>query len=283
MRFRFRKLYADLVAEDGTVCIVYVSWLDAWVIRARYAAVEVYGQDGGREILRARHAPRLDPERTGPDLRLDLHLPEGPFRLRFESVAGPWEPAPAIAAGALRWSVLSARARAVASWPGGTRADLHGVGYSDAVALDRPPRTLGLERLDWGRIHLEDETLVFTRLSTRRGLVWGRAARWRGGASDPEESDVALEPDARGLGLRIADGHAAPASLHLHPLRTLHDGLAFDATRIASPWTRAWTAALAGRTVETRWLSSAARSAERSVARGVALHERVYFGGSPPT
>lgn len=278
MRFRFRKLYADLVSEDGAVCIVYVSRLDAWGLRARQAAIELYRPDGTREIVSARRAPRLDLERLGSNLRLELDVPEGPFRLCFEPEAGPWEPAMGLRGlRGLRWRVLCARARAVGVWPRGHRDPLHGVGYADLVALDHPPRRLGLERLDWGRVHLERETIVFTRLSTRRGLVWGRAARWRRGAWRPEEGDATLEPDARGLALRLADGRATPARLYLRPERTLHDGSAFDPVRIPSPFTRALTMALAGRVDEARWLSRADGDVPEGGARGSALHERVDF------
>lgn len=275
MRFRFRKLYADVVAEDGTVGIVYLSWLEAWGLRTRYAAIELYRPDGRREILSARRAPRLDLERLGSNLRIELDLPEGPFRLCFEPEAGPWEPA--VAPQGLRWRVLCARARAVGVWSCGDRDPLRGVGYADLVALDHPPRRLGLERLDWGRVHLERETVVFTRLSARRGLVWGRAARWRGGAWRPEEGDATLEPDRRGLALRLADGRATPTRLYLRPERTLHDGSAFDPVRIPSPVTRALTIALAGRVHERRWLSRADGDVPPDGARRSALHEQVDF------
>lgn len=276
MSFRFRKLYADVVGDDGTVCIVYVSWLVAWGLRARYAAVELYAPDGRREILRARRAPRLEPERVASDLRLHIDLAEGPFCLRFEPEAGPWAPAPADGMRGLRWSVLCARAQAVAVWPRGGREPLHGVGYADAVALDRAPRRLGLRRLEWGRVHLGDESVVFTRLSTRRGLAWGRAARWHRGAWEARETDVTLHPDPRGLAVSLADGGAAPTRLHLRPVRTLHDGPAFDAERIRSPLTRALAVRFAGRAAETRWLSRSARDGEER-APGTALHERVHF------
>lgn len=282
MRFRFRKLYADLVADDGAVCIVYVSWLETWGLRVESAAVELYGPKGTREILRARAVAGLDPEQAGPDLRLRLELPEGRFLLRYEAEAGSWEPAPPADLDGLRWSVRAARARAVASWTGGRRRELHGLGYADAVALDRPPRSLGLERLDWGRAHLDGETVVFTRLSTRSGLEWARAARWRPGARQPDETDLDLEPRSRDLALRLHDG--APGSnacLRLRPIRTLHDGPAFDAARLPSPLARSLATALAGRVVETRWLSGAAWD-DGACGGALAVHEHVRFGGGPP-
>lgn len=277
MRFRFRKLYADVVAEDGTVCIIYVSRLEAWGLRVEHAAVERYGPNGEREIVRARCAAPLEPERAGPDLRLRLELPQGPFLLRYEAELGPWEPALAAELDGLRWSVRAARARAVARWPGGGGRELHGLGYADAVVLERPPRSVGLRRLDWGRGHLDGETVVFTRLSTRRGLEWARAARWRPGARQPEESDLAIEPGPRGLALRLRDGSAAPeARLCLRPVSTLHDGPAFDAARIPSRFMRAAAVALAGRVVETRWLSRAAWG-DGDGAGARAVHEHIRF------
>src|SRR5207244_12700079 len=46
MTFRFRKLYADVVSDDGTVTIVYLTWLELWGARFASAGVERYGSDG---------------------------------------------------------------------------------------------------------------------------------------------------------------------------------------------------------------------------------------------
>jgi hypothetical protein len=48
------KLYADLVADDGTVAICYLGRLSLGPFRRDYAALELYGPAGDRAVL---HAP----------------------------------------------------------------------------------------------------------------------------------------------------------------------------------------------------------------------------------
>src|SRR5437773_9886988 len=78
MTFRFRKLYADVVSDDGTVTIVYLTWLELWGARFASAGVERYGSDGGRDV---QHAPpqagQFNPDSVGDGTRV---APEPPNR-----------------------------------------------------------------------------------------------------------------------------------------------------------------------------------------------------------
>src|SRR2546426_5301913 len=93
MSFRFRKLYADVVSDDGPVTIVYLTWLELWGARFASAGVERYGSDGGRDV---QHAPpqawQFDPDSVGDGWGVRLELPSGDFELRYESALSSWRP-----------------------------------------------------------------------------------------------------------------------------------------------------------------------------------------------
>ncbi|CAN5909317.1 hypothetical protein BH23GEM7_BH23GEM7_21160 [soil metagenome] len=115
MAFRFRKLYADLVTEDGTVCITYLAWVEAWGMCSAFSGVELYSSAGTREVLRGL-APAAIPPPGGDGRPVELHLefPAGSFSLRFEPVHAPWRPAGQSPDAALDWSVRVPRAAVVA-------------------------------------------------------------------------------------------------------------------------------------------------------------------------
>src|SRR5207247_168499 len=107
MTFRFRKLYADVVSDDGTVTIVYLTWLELWGARFASAGVERYGPDGGREVQHARpQAWEFSPDSVGDGWGVRLELPNGDFELRYESALGSWRPSGDLPDPAMEWRGL---------------------------------------------------------------------------------------------------------------------------------------------------------------------------------
>ena len=273
MSYAFRKLYADLISEDGTVCVVYVTWLEALGLVLPYAGVEIYWPDGRREVLHAsRPPPSLDSRHPPDRLEFELELPGGRAKFAQRVVHGAWEPASPAACSGLTWSVLVGRAAAELRWlDDSKRPTLRGGSYADWVVLTRLTRRLGLASIEWGRIHFETRTQVFNRITLRQGLEWQRCAAWSGGAPD-ETADV-------GLAWTAGEAHltAGGAGVILAPARVLHDGSPLDAARIPNRAERLVASAMTGRSRETRWLSHA-RAVGDARDTGWALHEEVRFG-----
>src|SRR5437879_13093493 len=145
MTFRFRKLYADVVSDDGTVTIVYLTWLELWGARFASAGVERYGPDGSRDVQHARpQAWEFSPDSVGDGWGVRLELPSGGFELRYQSALSSWRPNGDLPDPAMEWRVLIPRASVVGRSGG---QELRGTGYSDWVELRRPPRLLGIRRL----------------------------------------------------------------------------------------------------------------------------------------
>ena len=81
--FRLEKLYADLITDEGELCIVYVTRTYLIGRCFEQCGVELYGADGSRTIHRARSntAPRqLREFALTPTLELELE--SGRFRLQ---------------------------------------------------------------------------------------------------------------------------------------------------------------------------------------------------------
>ena len=53
MPYRFKKLYADLIAEDGSVCIAYMAETHVLGTTYPHAGLECYWPDGRRDVYRA--------------------------------------------------------------------------------------------------------------------------------------------------------------------------------------------------------------------------------------
>jgi hypothetical protein len=272
MRFRCSKLYADLVTADGTVCVAYLAWLDAWGLRRAFAGVELYWPGGRREILQARPQAEHDAFASG-DLRLSFDVPGGPFELEYATVHGAWTPDGEPPGGALRWGVKVARAEAVARWRGDrARPELRGIGYADWVEMDCPPRRLGLRLLRWGRVHGPDATLVFNAVDFRSGRSWRRAARWSGGER-ADWSAFGIE----GAPAEVVDLPGSPGALAIDKGRPLHVGDAIDRGRFPGALARMVSSAVTGPAAEQRSLDRARWSDGASWA----LHEAVRFGAAP--
>lgn len=268
MLYEFRKLYADLVAADGTFVVLYLSRvrLGAWQGRG---SVEVYFPDGRREALQGCLEPTdLDPETPLQALPLQLALPGGGrFALEAEVEAGPWAPSVACPADPLCWRVVAAHARMTARWTGprGERT-LEGPGYVDLVRVTRATRLLGLSLLRWGRAHLPGRSVVFEDLALENGRRWTVALDApRGEVTRPT---VMLDRDGAGA-VRLQDGE-----LFLSPARVLHRGNAFAADRIPGKLDRVLCEAVGGPTHQVRWLGEATCGG----ARGPAVWEQVRFG-----
>src|SRR5437016_12792441 len=93
MTFRFRKLYADVVSDDGTVTIVYLTWLELWGARFASAGVERYGPDGSRDVQHARpQAWEFRPHPVGDAWRPRHDAPRRGFDLRYQPVLSTWRP-----------------------------------------------------------------------------------------------------------------------------------------------------------------------------------------------
>src|SRR5207247_6055027 len=93
MTFRFRKLYADVVSDDGTVTIVYLTWLELWGARFASAGVERYGSDGGREVQQARpQAGQFHPASVDDGWGVLLERPSVDLVVRSPSATSSWRP-----------------------------------------------------------------------------------------------------------------------------------------------------------------------------------------------
>ncbi len=271
MSFRFQKLYADLVGEDGTVCITYLAWLDVLGSRSTYAGLELYSPDGSREVLRARPRSHVVDD-TG--IEIELEVPGGTFRLRQRSLHHAWVPSGRTAHPAIDWSVVTARAES----EGDLRTDARrsrwrGTGYADWVEVRRPTRMLGLGLLQWGRLHLPDETIVFNGVRLRSGQQWKRVARWSA-AGAQEEADFAVR-HADGAMMLVLPS-ADPRPVHVVDGRTLHSGDPIDPQRFPGIFERTLSSVITGRALEDRQVGRARRPGAR--ASGWAVYETVRFG-----
>lgn len=270
--YEFRKLYADIVDESGSVAVLYLNYVRLAGIWTGRASVELYTPDGQRRLMHATEPAALIGADTAlTDIPGEVSLPDGVFRLELEPALGAWQPARPPPADALHWRVKAARTRARARWPGG---ELSGIGYVDWVQITKPTRLLGLDELLWGRAHLPDRTVVFEHLTTVAGDRWDVGIDWRLDEAEPRTLAGPVHLDADGHGVIPLSGR----SLELTPDRVLHDGDAFNPERVPRAVDRVACDMLGGRTTETRWLGRARLGAVVAPC----LYERVRFGGSAP-
>ncbi len=272
MKYRFQKLYADLVAEDGTVCIVYMAETHLFGTIYPHAGLELYWPDGHHEVCRAECWKDAPPRMN----RFYFDVPGGPFIYDFDVQHADWAPGTAPADG-LDWSVRFARSQAEARWLGNpARPRLCGAGYADFVDLRRLPRSLGLQRLDWGRIHWPNQTtFLFNALRFRDGGAWQRMAWWSPNGFYASDHPFAFVEADGAMHLMLPD-----EVITLRPVRVLHEGPALNPTRFPHRLERLIARAAAGPVRETRWLSQAEGSPLTPSEPGWAIHERVFFGAS---
>lgn len=262
--FHYRKLYADLVTEDGTVCVGYASWLSCFGFQLRSAGFELYQVGERRRVVRARGPVSVEHDAFA--LRLSFGTEEGPFSLALQRAAAPAHSAPLRLTDALRWRVLLTGAAASAHGLRGPAAT-NGTGYADLVEMSLPPRSLGLRSVEWGRGHVAQESFVFTRACFRDGGVFRGALRDGAPSSELELRRSSGDAD---LDLLLPGG-----AIRVESERVLHCGSALDAARFPSRAERALVRLCSGRVEETRWL---ARATFPSGASAHALHERVLMG-----
>jgi hypothetical protein len=145
VRYGFDKLYLDVVTDDGTVCIVYLTWTEVLGLRSATAGFELYPPNGSREVVHARRAP-APPDLAAPEWRVELDVPGGPLEVRHTARSEGWTPAGGFPA--VDWSVKTARAEVEARWLGDpSRPVLRGRGYADWVSLRKITRRLNMRRV----------------------------------------------------------------------------------------------------------------------------------------
>ncbi len=276
--YLLRKVYADLVSDDGEVLVVYLGWLRTAGLRTAYAAVERYAPDGTRTIVRGR-PPAAEPV-PGPDGSTEFPVSTSDgrvFRLVHHEPLPGWLPAGEPIAPTVHWQVRTPRARATAGWDG--EPPLTGRGYCDHVEMFRPPRFSGLARLRWGRLHLPDATVVFNTVTRPDGTAWAQVAQW-----DATGVRTVTESDGSPTDYSGSDGPADTvlklpgAAYPLSRLRVLHAGEPIDSDRFPGRLLRTVGRLANGPSYETRWLS---RATGPDGATGTALHESVRFGRPP--
>jgi hypothetical protein len=270
MAYHFEKLYADLVTPDGAVYLLYLATLDLLGTKYRYAGLECYSASGERQVIAATPGDDHAPDHgAGTELRGTLATASGELRYEFQPLVGGLMPDRPACDG-LRWSVRLARAAARLKLPaelGG--GEVQGTGYVDHVALDRITRRFGLRRVDWGRAHLRDATVVWNSVQFCDGRHWDRTLRWQRPGGSPQTLE-------RGAFKGPPDPHTeiARAGGLLDSERVLHHGTAIDRQRFPNAAGRWAVRALTGWTEERRCVS---RIAQGDHAPGWGVYETVHF------
>ena len=262
MSFSYAKIYADVVAPDGTACIVYVARLRIAGFERESAGYELYRPDGTRKVVHAGGRARLE-QATG-SLSIGFPTPSGRFELTGREEA-PTDGALHEPTRGLGWRVMVHRGHTSARELGDAPWTVIGSSYADEVVLKKPPRMLGLRRIRWGRAHVGTSSFVFNQLSFAAGPNWQMAwqgARW----------STALE--LRDAGSQLKELSIEQAHLRLGTGRPLHVGSALDGERFPGALSRAFARALTGTIEETRTLSAVTLGDQP----GTLLHEDVRIG-----
>ena len=278
MRFCFDKWYADLATADGTVCVVYLATIRCGSFRHTYVGAEIFWPDGSRDVVRASRPVRhwLEPNSAlGNEIRFPCN--GGEFLLRYGPGLDVWKPTSSPAPG-LDWWVEKPRASGELWWPGSSQV-LTGVGYVDHVRLQRRLPGIGLERLDWGRVHLGGASLVYCGVSFRTGAPWRRVAWWSDRDPDPRIFDgFAITPGDESLIFQTIPEWTEATTI-LAPSRQLHAGPVVEAAPRPGVRERLAALFLAGRLSDDRWISTA-RSVDGGYEEsGWAVHEVVGLPG----
>jgi hypothetical protein len=269
-----QKLYADMVTDDGAVCIAYRVNSRCCGFEETRAGLELY-HTGQREVLHACNSHvSIAGNLNRPLPRVEFDLPGGGFVLEFQSSDGAWKPGFPIGADGLSWDVRVCRGAAIGRWSQELgRSPMRGFGYVDFVRLKRLPWMLRLARLDWGRIHGESSACVFNVVQLRNGARWGRYSYWSDGEQREEGPVVAIQYADASLRISLPN-----KEIDLAPLRVLHDGPAVDPERFPNPVRRHLTRLVMGPIREKRWLSRPAVPTGTSSENAYAIHESVVFG-----
>ena len=265
----FDKLYADLVALDGSVYVLYLATLDFLGGRLRFVELEAYPAQGQRQVYTARPSPahRTTLERDEP-LDIELSTSSGRFRFQALQVNGSYVP-PSPPQSGLEWSVCMGRTEARLELPlalGGSVVT--GTGYIDHLRVVRPAVHRTLRTLHWGRAHLASSSIVWTRLGFSDGETWAQSARWA--LPGTEAEPAVLTPSDQ---LAVAQIEAAGGRVQSE--RVLHEGCALDRSRVPSGPVRWLLNAMAGRTHLQRWATRIVETGQPTAGWGI--HESVSF------
>jgi hypothetical protein len=264
---KVRKLYADLVTSTGDVYVFYIVEISVLGRRWPLGGVERYTASG-EEILSGdgiswRHAEQV----LAGKRDLEVPLKGGAVRIERTNVGPGWNRATEILPG-IGWSVVTVDQRLQATCSGRDRIGIVGRGYSDLVELTAAPRTIGLEKLSWGRVHLSNSSVTYTHARSRVGAYSAAIVCRAGGA--PERVPFTYGVTEAGRVLEI-DGRL----INLTPRRVLHRGAALGPDRLPNPLHRLFARWAVGRSDETRWLSDATTA--NGDDEGTAVHEEVHF------
>ena len=279
--FVLRKLYVDLVDEQGTVWIFYFVELGSLGFRQRLAGVEKYPRTGPPSLRRVVGNPVWpDDPRPNEAFRFRLGLAAGPVEFSAVSLLPPWVPAGPPLSLPIKWHVVAPRLVVTLRCPDSTHP-LSGVGYADFVTLRGLPRSLGVRHLRWGRAHGPEGTFVFTSVVPRRGNAWQRAALWRGSEAPVEWDRFDSEERPDGLMLQPANASGPSGDrFALGKERILRQGDTVDSGRFPQAGERLAYRLVMGSTAETRWAGSSWLDGGNPPARDSAVHESVDFGAA---
>jgi hypothetical protein len=198
------KWYLDLVTPGGTTLIVYAAALRWRALRIEFASTFVAPPLG--DVIEASSWSGVELPHDEDD------------RLRFSNgglaIDGEWErTAPAVAAtllddeeGRVRWDCLYPGAQARVRSRNGV---LTGLGYAERLTFTRPPWSLPLHTLRWGRFVSARHTLAWIRWDGGPPRRWA----WLDGA--PQPGSMAEGDGVTGLDRGVA--------LDLTPSRVLCD------------------------------------------------------------
>jgi hypothetical protein len=275
MSLALEKVYADLATTDGTLCIAYVETARWRWARHAYAGAEIFRPDGSRETRRATGDPRdwLVAEASN-SLEIRFPCETGQFRLRYEPLLDGWQPDQRPAQG-LEWSMLTPRAVGRLWWPGEQECRFQGEGYVDRVRITRTLRRIRLTELEWGRVHLSESTLVYSRVLLGTRETWQRAVWWPHPNAAPRVwHGFRITPEEGRLHFRT-EPECVQAALILTLSRQLHSGPAIEMAPDPRVRDRAVMWLLAGPLVEDRWLSLGQCASGANPPTGWAVHEVV--------
>jgi hypothetical protein len=265
----FDKLYADLVAPDGSVYVLYLASFDLLGGRLRFAELETYPPRSQRRVYTAR--PSTAHRTTlASDEALDVSLESSLGRFHFQSTPlnGGFVPRDTPRSG-LEWSVYMGRSEAQLELPAALGGgSVSGTGYVDHLRVEQPTLRRGLRTLDWGRAHLSNSSIVWTRLRFSDGDVWDQFARWTALGTGAESGPLTPSEDLALAQIETAGGSIASE-------RVLHEGGAIDSSRLPVAPVRWLLRAAAGRTHQRRCLTRISEPGQPGSGWGI--HESVFF------
>lgn len=255
MKLRLEKTYADLVMDDGTLCVAYVYTVTWGPWHRTYAGAQLFRGDGGHDTVRM-NRPATD------GLAARIRSAEGlrfrdagrEFRLCYGAGLPRWTPPePALPEG-LRWRVEIPRAEGTLRWPG-VRGRLEGTGYVDRILLERSLRRIDMRRLAWGRAHLPTGSLVYVELELGTTPPWRRASWWPSTEIEPQVSEVFdLDTGAGEAPWSMSLPGAGGLQLEATRARLVHRGTAVEAIPRPGLLERAAACRLGGTLQDERWL-----------------------------